>query len=124
MRSVATPDGRTLAVREAGLSYGVPVIAMHGSPGSGVLYKAHIRDANERGIRLISYDRPGYGGSSRLKGRNVAHFGADINAIRGALDLERICGGGISGGGPHALAAAALLPERVAAAAALAPVAP
>src|SRR4051812_32474985 len=124
MRSVATPDGRTLAVREAGLSYGVPVIAMHGSPGSGVLYKAHIRDANERGIRLISYDRPGFGRSSRLKGRNVADAAIDVNAICDGLGLDRVCIWAMSSGGPHALAAAALLPDRVAAVAVLASVAP
>src|SRR5213596_837050 len=101
MRSVATPDGRTLAVREAGLSYGVPVISMHGSPGSGVLHKTHIRDANERGIRLISYDRPGYGESPRLKGRNAADAAIDISSICDALDLDRVCIWGMSSGGPH-----------------------
>src|SRR5439155_23347798 len=78
----------------------------------------------ERGIRLFSYDRPGYGGSSRDEGRNIASCGGDVAAVCHALGVERFCVWGISGGGPHALATAALLPERVAAAAALAPVAP
>src|SRR5438552_9823090 len=120
MRSVTTPDGRTLTVREGGDQAGVPVLSMSGTPGSSTLYEPHVRDAREQGIRLLSYDRPGYGGSSRDKGRNVAACAADVEAVCDALGLERVCVWGISGGGPHALAAAALLPERVAAAAALA----
>src|SRR5438552_3218883 len=124
MRSVTTPDGRTLTVREGGDPAGVPVLSMSGTPGSSTLYEPHVRDAREQGIRLLSYDRPGYGGSSRDKGRNVAACAADVEAVCDELGLERICVWGISGGGPHALAAAALLPERVATAAALASVAP
>lgn len=124
MRAVETADGRALTVREGGDPDGVPVLALHGTPGSSLLYRPHERDAEEKGIRLISYDRPGYGGSSRLEGRCVADCAADIEAICDALGIERCCVWGISGGGPHALAAAAALPDRVAAAAALAPVAP
>lgn len=124
MRSVTTPDGRTLTVREAGDPAGVPVLVIAGTPGSSLLSPLHVRDAGERGIRLFAYDRPGYGGSSRDKGRNVASCAADITAVCDDLGVERLCVWGISGGGPHALAAAALLPERVAAAASLASVAP
>src|SRR6185312_13022384 len=66
----------------------------------------------------------GYGASTRLKGRNVADCAADIASVCDALDVERFCVWGISGGGPHALAAAALLPDRVIAAAVLASGAP
>jgi pimeloyl-ACP methyl ester carboxylesterase len=124
MRSVETPDGRTLTVREGGDPTGVPVLSISGTPGSSTLSEAHVRDAEERGIRLFSYDRPGYGGSTRLKGRTVADCVPDITAICDALEIERFCLWGISGGGPHALAAAALMPDRVMAAAALASVAP
>jgi pimeloyl-ACP methyl ester carboxylesterase len=124
MRSLATPDGRTLTVREGGDPAGVPVLSIPGTPGSSTLYQPHVRDAEERGIRLFSYDRPGYGGSTRLKGRKVAGCAADITTICDALEIHRFCVWGISGGGPHALAAAALLPDRVIAAAALASVAP
>ena len=119
-----TADGRTLTVREGGDPEGVPVFVLHGTPGSSLLYGPHERDAEEKGIRLVSYDRPGYLGSTRLEGRCVADCAADIEAVCDALSIERCCVWGISGGGPHALAAAALLPDRVAAAAALAPVAP
>jgi len=124
MRTVTTPDGRTLTVREGGDPAGVPVLVISGTPGSSTLFGANRRDAEERGIRLLSYDRPGYGGSTRHKGRTAADCATDIEAVCDELGLERICVWGISGGGPHALAAAALLPERVAAAASLASVAP
>ncbi len=123
-RAVITPDGRTLTVREGGDPAGVPVLTISGTPGSSTLYEPHVRDAAERGIRLFSYDRPGYGGSTRHEGRTVADCAGDIAAVCDALGVERFCVWGISGGGPHTLAAAALLPERVAAAASLASVAP
>ncbi len=101
-----------------------PVLIHHGTPSSSLLYEPQVRDAAERGIRLIAYDRPGYGGSTRNPGRAVADCAADVAAICDALEIERFCTWGISGGGPHVLATAALLPDRVAAAAALASVAP
>ena len=124
MRTVTTPDGRTLTVREGGDPGGVPVLTISGTPGSSTLFDAHRRDAEQRGIRLFSYDRPGYGGSTRHAGRTAADCAADIEAVCNELGLGRICVWGISGGGPHALAAAALLADRVAAAAALASCAP
>jgi pimeloyl-ACP methyl ester carboxylesterase len=124
MREVRTPDGRTLVVREGGDPAGAPMLVFNGTPGSSLFYEPHLRDAEERGIRLISYDRPGYGGSTRDKGRNVVACAGDAAAVCDALGVGRFCLWGISGGGPHALATAALLPDRVVAAAALAPVAP
>src|SRR5262245_27015104 len=118
------PDGRRLRVREAGDPNGVPVLVLHGTPGSSALYEPNVNDAEEKRIRLVAYDRPGYGGSSRHEGRNAADCAPDVEAICDALGIDRFCVWGISGGGPHALAVAALLPERVAAAAALAPCAP
>ena len=121
---MTTADGRTLAVYEGGDPNGVPIVVQNGTPGSGLLYGPHVRDAEENGIRLLSYDRPGYDGSSRHRGRSVVDCAADIVAVGDALDVDRFCTWGVSGGGPHALATAALLPDRVAAAAVLAPVAP
>jgi len=123
-RSIMTADGRTLTAREGGDPGGVPVLTISGTPGSSTMYEPHLRDAEQRGIRLFSYDRPGYGGSTRREGRNVADCASDIAAVSDALGVGRFCVWGISGGGPHSLAAAALLPERVVAAAALASVAP
>jgi pimeloyl-ACP methyl ester carboxylesterase len=124
MRHASTPDGRTLTVREAGDPRGFPVLALAGTPGSTVFYERHVRDAEARGIRLVSYARPGYEGSTRDEGRTVADCADDIATVCAALGIERCCVWGGSGGGPHVLAAAALLPDRIAAAAALAGVAP
>jgi pimeloyl-ACP methyl ester carboxylesterase len=123
-RAIDGPNGRTLTVREGGAPGGVPVLIHHGTPSSSLLYEPHVRDAAERGIRLIAYDRPGYGDSTREPGRAVADCADDVVAICDALGIERLCTWGVSGGGPHVLATAALLPDRVAAAVALASVAP
>jgi pimeloyl-ACP methyl ester carboxylesterase len=124
MRSVTTPDGRTIAVYEGGDPAGIPVLVHNGSPNSGLLYERHLRDAEEKGIRLFSYDRPGYGGSTRNEGRSVADCAEDVVAICDALGVERFTVWGFSGGGPHALATAAALPDRVSGAAALGSLAP
>jgi pimeloyl-ACP methyl ester carboxylesterase len=117
---VTTPDGRTLAVLEAGAPDGPAVVAHHGSPGSARLFRTEVESAARRGLRLIAYDRPGFGGSSPHDGRRVADAAADVAAILDALGAERFATYGLSGGGPHALACAALLGGRCAAAATLA----
>ncbi len=124
MHSISTQDGRTLGVREAGDPQGLAVLTHHGTPGSGVLYRPHVELAREQGIRLIGYDRPGYGASTRQEGRTVADAASDTAAIADHLGLERYCSWGISGGGPHVLACAALCDERLVAVASLAAVAP
>ncbi|MFN8482180.1 MAG: alpha/beta hydrolase [Anaerolineae bacterium] len=121
---IQTEDGRELSITEAGRPNGVPVLVHHGTPGSRLLYAPWVKDARSRGIRLISYDRPGYGGSTPQPGRTVADAAADVAAIASELGVSRLLVWGISGGGPHALACAALLPDLVVAAAALASVAP
>ena len=119
-----TPDGRALRLEEAGDPDGAPVLMNHGTPGAGHLYAPHVADAAEKGIRLIAYDRPGYGGSSAQPGRTVSGCAQDVRTIAGALGIDRLAVWGISGGGPHALACAALLPDLVVAVASLASVAP
>jgi pimeloyl-ACP methyl ester carboxylesterase len=117
-------DGRILAVLEAGDESGHAVVAIHGTPGSGLLWRGLAEDAEAREIRLLAYDRPGYGGSDPHPGRTVADAAGDVAAIADALGIERFAVEGGSGGGPHTLACAALLPDRVVAAASLAGVAP
>jgi pimeloyl-ACP methyl ester carboxylesterase len=124
VQSISTKDGRTLCLHEDGDPEGLPVLVHHGTPASGVLYDVHIALAREQGIRLLGYDRPGYGGSTRHEGRPVAAAASDADAIADHLGLERYCSWGISGGGPHVLACAALCDERLAAVASLAAVAP
>ena len=117
---VTTPDGRTLAVLEVGSQDGPAIVAHHGSPGAGMLFRTEVESAEQRGLRLIAYDRPGFGSSSRHDGRRVADAAADVAAILDALGVERFATYGTSGGGPHALACAALLPGRCVAAATIA----
>src|ERR1700678_822591 len=123
-RTVRTPDGRTLALEEAGDLDGRPVLVHMGTPNSRHLYGPNAADAAARGLRLIGYDRPGYGGSSPQPGRAVADCAADVRAICAALHIDRLAMWGISGGGPHVLACAALLPDLVTAVASLASLAP
>ena len=122
--SVKTADGRTLAVEDAGDRYGPPVLVHVGSPNSRHLYGRTVTDATARGLRLISYDRPGYGESTPQPGRTMADCAADVRAICAALGIERLVTWGLSGGGPNVLACAALLPDLVAAAASLCSPAP
>ena len=121
---IAVADGRAIRVREAGDPRGFPVFVHHGTPMAGTLFELWVANATARGLRLITHDRPGYGGSDRLGGRAVAHVASDVAAIADELGLGRFATWGISGGGPHALACAALLPDRVTAAASLAGIAP
>lgn len=122
---VETPDGRTLAVEDAGDRGGSPVLVHVGTPGGRRLYGPRtLADAERRKLRLISYDRPGYGGSTPQPGRSMADCASDVRAICAALGIGRLPMWGLSGGGPHVLACAALLPDLVPAVAALASVAP
>ena len=121
---VRTADGRSLAVRDAGVPDGPALVAQHGTPGTGRFYGAELASAQEKGLRLITYDRPGYGGSSPNRGRTVADAADDVATILDALGVQRFATYGWSGGGPHALACAARLPDRCAAACTIAGVAP
>jgi pimeloyl-ACP methyl ester carboxylesterase len=123
-RTVTTPDGRTLAVQDSGDPAGLPVLVHMGTPNSRHLYGPNVADATARGLRLIGYDRPGYGGSDPHPGRTIADCAGDVRAICADLGISRLAMWGISGGGPHVLACAALLPDLVVAAASLASIAP
>ncbi|MFI6931713.1 alpha/beta fold hydrolase [Streptomyces sp. NPDC050287] len=116
---VCTADGRRLRVEVSGDPRGRPVFLLHGMPGSRVGPKPRSMFLHQRGARLISYDRPGYGGSDRMPGRRVVDVVKDVADVADALDLDRFAVAGRSGGAPHALACAALLPDRVTRAAAL-----
>jgi pimeloyl-ACP methyl ester carboxylesterase len=113
-----------LQVLERGAPDGKPVLLHNGTPNSRLMYEPQVRLAERQGIRLISYDRPGYGGSTPHPGRTVADCAQDVRAIATGLGIERLAVSGISGGGPHALACAALLPDLVPAVAVLASSAP
>lgn len=121
---VTTASGRVLTVSEGGDPHGAPILIHHGTPGSRLQYPPHDALAREQGVRLLSYDRPGYGDSDRHPGRRVADCVDDVHAIADGLGLERFASWGASGGGPHVLACAALCDERLVAAASLAAVGP
>ena len=120
-----TVERRHLQAAVAGPESG-PLLIVHGGTPEGVreLYAPHVATAAQRGLRLASYARPGYGDSDRLEGRTVADCAADCAAVADALGAERFYTVGGSGGGPHALACAALIGDRVIAAATIAGVAP
>ena len=122
--SVTAGDGRTLEVALGGPPDGTPLIFFHGTPGAAGPFYRLIETGAERGVRHIAYSRPGYGASDRHPGRTVASCAADVVAIADALGYDRFyCSGG-SGGGPHSIACAALIPDRVIGVAAIATPAP
>ncbi len=124
LRMVKAPDGRALAVESLGDPRGRPVFLLHGMPGSRVGPHPRSTVLYRLGVRLISYDRPGYGDSTRQFGRRVSAAAADVRAIADDLKLDGFAVLGRSGGGPHALACAALLPQRVSRVAVLVGLAP
>jgi len=122
-RHIAGPRG-LLDVEITGPDDGDTLIFHMGTPSLASMFAPLVELGAERGIRHVVYLRPGYGESERCKGRSVADCAADVAAVADALGVERFYTAGRSGGGPHALATAALLPERVIAAATIAGCAP
>lgn len=111
---VELTDGRTLVYEEVGDPGGMPVFELHGTPGSrlSALHPDPKRVA-AAGLRVVSYDRPGYGRSSRQAGRRIVDCVEDVAAIADRCGIDRFAVSGGSGGGPHALAVGARLPDRV-----------
>lgn len=119
-----TPDGRVLDVYVDGPATGTPLLFHNGTPSSGTLYAPFVEEATRRGLRLASFSRAGYGSSTRNPGRSVGDVAADVTAVLDQLGEDRFYTLGWSGGGPHALACAALLPARLIAAATVGGLAP
>jgi pimeloyl-ACP methyl ester carboxylesterase len=115
--------GRRLAIEDAGPPSGFPILA-HSGDGSRHIFPGAAADAAASGFRMIGYDRPGSGLSDSLPGRSVADCAADVTAIVQALGLTAAAAWGASGGGPYALASAALLPEVFTAVCLFAPIGP
>jgi pimeloyl-ACP methyl ester carboxylesterase len=122
--TVLAAGGRRLSTQVHGDPDGSPVFLLHGTPGSRLGPRPRAAVLHRLGIRLISYDRPGYGDSDRLPDRRVADVASDVAAIADAYGVKQFAVVGRSGGGPHALACAALLPERTTRAAVLVGLAP
>ena len=109
-------DGRTLHAYDTGANGAADRLAVfwhHGTPNIGPPPEPLFPAASQLGIRWVSYDRPGYGGSSPFPGRDVASAAADVASIADALSIDQFAVMGHSGGGPHALACGVLLPGRV-----------
>jgi pimeloyl-ACP methyl ester carboxylesterase len=123
---VRLADGRILHAYDtrAAETPGPVVFWLHGTPNVGSPPEPLLPTAEVSGLRWVSYDRPGYGGSSPDADRTVASAAADVAAIADALGIDRFTVLGHSGGGPHALACAALLSKRVVAAVSISAPAP
>jgi pimeloyl-ACP methyl ester carboxylesterase len=113
LRTLETPDGRTLAYAVWGDPGGFPILGLHGTPGCRLERWPHEDLFVELGVCSVTHDRAGYGRSDRRRGRRVADEVDDVRSIADELGFDRFGVTGGSGGGPHALACAALLPDRV-----------
>jgi pimeloyl-ACP methyl ester carboxylesterase len=122
--SIALADGRELEAWATDGESTAAVLLHVGTPCAGLPFEPMLEAAVRRGCRFVTYSRPGYGRSTRRPGRSVADCVTDVAALVQELELERLYVVGWSGGGPHGLACAALLPQLVASAATLAGAAP
>jgi len=121
---VQAPDGRQLEVVSDGPENGRCFLFHGGTPSAAAAYPPLVAELAKRDLRFVTFSRAGYAGSSAMAGRAVSDVATDVQAILDALRIDSFFCAGQSGGGPHALACAALLPDRVIATATLAGVAP
>ncbi|WP_030439081.1 alpha/beta fold hydrolase [Actinoplanes subtropicus] len=124
MEHLILPDGRVLEYLVEGPATAIPLVLHHGTPSGTVRYAPVVDAVLAGGFRFVQASRPGYASSTPRPGRRVADVAADTAALMDALDAPAFVTVGWSGGGPHALACAALLPGRCRAAATIAAVAP
>jgi pimeloyl-ACP methyl ester carboxylesterase len=122
--TVPADGGRVLEALVSGPDDALPLVFHTGTPNGLVWHAPLAEAAAARGLRTVLYSRPGYGGSTPQPGRLVADAAADVEKILERIGADEFVTAGWSGGGPHALACAALLPVRCLAAATIAGVAP
>ena len=106
------PDGRTLTYTDIGDPNGTCVMHFHGAPASRFLLDIYDDEFKTHGLRVVSPDRPGYGGSTPQPGRSMADWPADVEAMADALGIDQFVAMGSSSGGPYTVACCALLPDR------------
>ena len=111
--SIALRDGRKVAVEEYGDPSGVPALWFHGAFSSRLEAWSLDEPAKELGVRVLSLDRPGLGGSDPLPGRTVVGYGDDVREVLDELGVDKAAVGGLSNGGMYAMAVASVLPDRV-----------
>ncbi|MFF0267627.1 alpha/beta fold hydrolase [Kribbella sp. NPDC004536] len=124
METLEVGGGRVLEYVVAGPAGGTPLVLHHGTPGVGMVLEPLVEAAAKYGLRFVTHSRPGYRTSTPQPGRTVADVAGDVSLLLDAINADGFVTIGWSGGGPHALACAALLPERCRAAAIVAGVAP
>ncbi|MBC7801768.1 MAG: alpha/beta fold hydrolase, partial [Gemmatimonadaceae bacterium] len=117
---VRLPDGRAIAVEEYGDPAGLPVLYFHGWPAS----RLEAGLIPELPVRLLAFDRPGYGRSSPQPGRTLLDWPRDVAEVADRLGLDRFHVVGLSGGAPYAVACAYAIPDRVRGMALVCPVPP
>jgi pimeloyl-ACP methyl ester carboxylesterase len=123
-QTITTPDGRDLEVVSAGPDDGRCFLWHSGTPSAAGASPPVIAATARRGLRFVTFSRPGYAASTPRPGRSVGDVAADVAVVLDALGVDSFLCAGQSGGGPHALACAALMPDRVLATATVAGVAP
>jgi pimeloyl-ACP methyl ester carboxylesterase len=123
-QQVQRGDGRSLEVVIGGPPGRMPLMFHNGSPTAALLFPPLVAAAERQGLSLVTWSRPGYAGSTPQPGRSVADVAADATAVLDAIGADSFVTIGWSGGGPYALACAALLPGRCRAAVSLAGLAP
>ena len=122
--TIRTPDDRDLCIESFGSPSSPAIVFLSGTYEGRTLYPGLVESVKRHGLFVIGYDRPGYGGSSPLPGRVIADIAKDLRAISLHFQLSRLLTLGFSGGGSHAVAAAALLPDLVSASVAFCPIKP
>ena len=113
LRTTTAEDGRVVAFAVWGDPQGFPIMSLHGTPGSRLSRWPNEQLYSRLGVCMVTHDRAGYGRSARRRGRTVADEAEDVLLLADNLGFERFGVSGGSGGGPHVLACAALLPDRV-----------
>lgn len=110
---LALRDGRKVQLEKYGDPSGIPTLWFHGAFSSRLEGGFLDAPARELGLRLLSFDRPGAGGSDPLPGRTVTGYAADVLEVLDALNIKQAAVGGLSNGGMYAMAVASVIPDRV-----------
>lgn len=124
VRIPAVPDAVVHRRASGGGASRPTLLWHHGSPQTGAILEPVAAAADRLGWDVVSLARPAYAGAPRVPGRSVADVAAGIREVLAALDIDQVVSVGASGGGPHALACAAVMPERVRAVVTFASLAP